>query len=72
MSSGVVTWFHAKKGFGFIEPDDGTPEIFVHSSRILDPERDSLQPGQHVTFEIGHSAKGPQAIQVQIIEPTEE
>ena len=61
--NGTVKWFNSEKGFGFIEPDDGGKDVFVHFRQINrnGDERSSLDEGQKVTFEIGEGQKGPQA-----------
>jgi CspA family cold shock protein len=62
---GTVKWFNAEKGFGFITPDGGGPDVFVHHSAIQVSGYRSLDENQRVTFEITQGAKGPQAEQVQ-------
>jgi len=61
--NGTVKWFNSEKGFGFIEPEDGGKDLFVHFRQVNrdGQERVSLDEGQKVTFEIGQSEKGPQA-----------
>ncbi len=61
--NGTVKWFNSEKGFGFIEPEDGGKDVFVHFRQINrnGDERSSLDEGQKVTFEIGEGQKGPQA-----------
>ncbi|WP_156753804.1 cold-shock protein [Actinokineospora sp. G85] len=61
MAQGTVKWFNAEKGFGFIAPDDGGPDVFVHYSEIQTNGFRSLEENQKVTFEVGQGAKGPQA-----------
>ena len=58
--SGMVKWFSDAKGYGFIQRDKGG-DIFVHHSAILGIGFQTLAEGQHVEFEIGEGAKGPQA-----------
>lgn len=59
MSSGTVKWFNASKGFGFITPDDGSADLFVHHSEIKTDGYASLDENQKVTFEVGQGKKGP-------------
>lgn len=61
MSEGTVKWFNAEKGFGFIAPDDGGKDIFVHYSAIEGGGYRSLDENQRVSFESSQGAKGPQA-----------
>ncbi|NUU25588.1 MAG: cold-shock protein [Streptomycetaceae bacterium] len=68
MAQGSVKWFNAEKGFGFIEQDGGGPDVFVHYSEIQGGGYRSLEEGQRVEFEIGQGQKGPQAMQVRILE----
>ena len=65
MAQGTVKWFNAEKGFGFITPDGGGPDVFVHHSAIQTSGYRSLDENQRVTFEITQGAKGPQAEHVQ-------
>jgi cold shock protein len=65
MPEGVVKWFSAEKGFGFITPDGGGKDLFVHFSEIQTNGYRSLDEGQRVTYEAGESPKGPQATNVQ-------
>ena len=64
MAKGTVKWFNAKKGFGFIAPEDGSKDVFVHYSEIQGNGFRSLEENQQVEFEVGEGAKGPQAQQV--------
>ena len=65
MSTGTVKWFNEKKGFGFIIPDDGGDELFVHYSNITAEGFKSLQEGQKVEYEPGTGRKGPEATNVR-------
>ena len=62
MSTGVVKFFNGSKGFGFITPDDGEKDLFVHISSIEDG---TLYENDKVEFEIGEGQKGPCAVQVK-------
>jgi CspA family cold shock protein len=64
MAQGTVKWFNADKGFGFIQPDDGTPDVFVHHTAIQADGYRTLQENQRVEFTAGQGQKGPQAEQV--------
>ena len=64
MSTGTVKWFNTSKGYGFIAPDDGTEDLFVHYSEIKTEGFASLEEGQRVEFEVGQGKKGPCATQV--------
>ena len=65
MAQGTVKWFNADKGFGFIQPDDGTADVFVHYSAIAAQGYKSLEESQKVTYEVTQGQKGPQAENVQ-------
>jgi CspA family cold shock protein len=65
VAQGTVKWFNAEKGFGFITPDGGGPDVFVHHTAIQTNGYRSLDENQRVSFEIIQGAKGPQAEQVQ-------
>ena len=64
VSEGTVKWFNAEKGFGFIAPDGGGPDVFVHYSAIQASGYRSLEEDQRVSFEVTQGPKGPQAEQV--------
>jgi len=59
MSKGTVKWFNADKGFGFITPDEGSADLFVHHSEIKSDGYATLADGQVVEFEVGEGQKGP-------------
>src|SRR2546421_351035 len=61
MAVGVVKWFNAEKGFGFITPDGGGADVFAHFSAIASNGYRSLDENQRVEFEITQGPKGPQA-----------
>lgn len=64
MSTGTVKWFNADKGYGFITPDEGDKDLFVHHSEIQVAGYASLNDGQKVEFEVGQGQKGPCATKV--------
>jgi cold shock protein len=61
MPTGVVKWFNEAKGYGFISPDDGSRDVFVHFSAIQSNGFKKLEEGQKVEFEVVDGAKGPNA-----------
>lgn len=66
MQSGKVKWFNDSKGFGFISPDDGSSDVFVHFSAIKGDGFRSLAEGQAVDFEVEQGPKGLQATNVNV------
>jgi CspA family cold shock protein len=66
MATGTVKWFNADKGYGFITPDDGTADLFVHFSSIQSSGYRDLKEGQHVEFEPQQGQKGMQAGNVRV------
>jgi cold shock protein len=67
MPQGTVKWFNGEKGFGFIAPDDGSKDVFVHYSAITGSGYRSLDENQRVEFETTQGQKGPQAENVRPI-----
>jgi CspA family cold shock protein len=65
MTQGTVKWFNSEKGFGFIAPDDGSADIFVHHSAIETEGYRSLEENQRVEFTASRGPKGMQADQVR-------
>ncbi|CBA34249.1 RNA chaperone/antiterminator CspA [Cronobacter turicensis] len=65
--TGLVKWFNAEKGFGFITPDNGSKDVFVHFSAIQDNGFKTLEEGQKVSFTVESGAKGPAAANVTAI-----
>ncbi len=66
MTNGTVKWFNDRKGFGFIEQEDG-PDVFVHHSAINSTGFKSLDEGDQVSFDIEQGQKGPAAANVNVI-----
>ena len=65
MPTGKVKWFNESKGYGFIEQDDGSGDVFVHFSAIQEEGFKTLREGQRVEFEIRETPKGLQAVNVK-------
>ncbi|HHF52791.1 MAG TPA: cold-shock protein [candidate division WOR-3 bacterium] len=63
--SGRVKWFDSRKGFGFIELEDGSGDVFVHFTDIEGEGYRTLEEGQRVTFEIEQTDRGPKAVHVK-------
>jgi cold shock protein len=68
MASGTVKWFNDDKGYGFITPDDGGNDLFVHHSNIQMSGFKSLKDGQRVQYEAAKGKKGPEATNVTVIQ----
>ena len=66
MTNGIVKWFNDRKGYGFIERDDGA-DVFVHHSGIDATGFKSLNEGDRVTFDIEQGNKGPAAVNVKVV-----
>lgn len=69
MERGTVKWFDETKRFGFIQPDIGKKDIFVHSSNVETLDQ-ILDEGDRVEYEVGEGPKGPEAKKVKVIEET--
>jgi CspA family cold shock protein len=67
METGVVKWFNAEKGFGFIVPEAGGKDLFAHFSEIQSEGFKSLEENQRVSFVTAQGQKGPQATKIQVL-----
>lgn len=65
MTTGIVKFFNANKGFGFISPEDGSKDVFVHISALEAAGIASLREGQKVSFDVQPDARGPKAVNIQ-------
>jgi cold shock protein len=67
MPQGTVKWFNPEKGYGFIEQEDGSGDVFVHYKQIQSNGFRTLEENQKVEFEIEQGPKGPQALSVRAV-----
>jgi CspA family cold shock protein len=65
MTTGTVKFFNQTRGFGFISPEDGTKDVFVHATAVEQAGMGSLAEGQKVTFDIQPDERGPKAVNLQ-------
>jgi CspA family cold shock protein len=65
VATGKVKWFNERKGYGFIIPDDGSSELFVHHSNIAGQDARPLRDGQAVEYDVAQGRKGPEATNVR-------
>lgn len=68
MATGIVKFFNTTKGFGFIAPDDGSKDVFVHISAVERSDLGYLVEGQKISFDIQQEARGPKAVNLQSAE----
>ena len=68
MATGTVKWFNKTKGFGFIVPDEGEKDVFVHITAVLDSGLQELNEGQKVSFQSIEEPKGLKAVEIAAIE----
>lgn len=66
MATGTVKWFNDQKGYGFIIPEEGGKDVFVHHSNIVMEGHRTLVEGQNVEYEIAEGRKGPEAVDVKV------
>ncbi|MGA9162174.1 MAG: cold-shock protein [Actinomycetota bacterium] len=66
MATGTVKWFSSEKGFGFITPEDGSADVFVHFSAISGEGYRNLEENQKVEYDVTQGQKGPQAANVRL------
>ena len=67
MTQGTVKWFNDDKGFGFITPDDGSEDLFVHQSAIVADGHRTLAEGSKVSFDAERGDKGPRAANIRLV-----
>ena len=66
MATGTVKFFNTTRGYGFIAPDDGSKDVFVHISAVERSGLDQLVEGQKLTFEVEPNARGPKAVNLRL------
>ncbi len=65
MANGTVKWFNSQKGFGFIQPESGDKDVFVHITAVQASGMDTLSDGQAVEFEVEADRRGPKAVNLR-------
>ncbi|UCH73997.1 MAG: cold-shock protein [Rhodospirillales bacterium] len=68
MPTGTVKWFNARKGYGFISPDEGEKDVFVHITEVQNSGLSGLAEGQRISFEVADEPKGLKAVGLAVIE----
>lgn len=71
MATGTVKWFNKTKGFGFIVPDEGDKDVFVHITAVLASGLQELNEGQKVSYEAVEEPKGMKAVELSAVEQSE-
>ena len=66
MPTGTVKFFNTTRGFGFIAPDDGGKDVFVHITAVQQAGMDALNEGQKINFEVQDDARGPKAVDLSV------
>ena len=67
MSNGTVKWYNARKGYGFVEQENGEKDVFVHASAVKAAGLNRLEEGQKISYEIEDSPKGPNAVNIKVL-----
>ena len=67
MTTGTVKFFNTTKGFGFITPEDGSKDVYVHISEVERSDLSDLTDGQKVSFEVQQDTRGPKAVNLQAV-----
>ncbi len=67
MTTGTVKFFNTAKGFGFITPDDGSKDVYVHISAVEGSDLGHLTDGQKVSFDVQQDTRGPKAVNLQAV-----
>lgn len=67
MQSGKIKWFNPEKGYGFIRPDDGSEDIFLHISAVEEAGLDMLEPGQEIKFNLEEKGNKKSAVDLELI-----
>jgi CspA family cold shock protein len=65
---GAVKWYNGKKGYGFVAPDDGSKDIFIHASALRDANIRFLNEGDKIKFTVEQSPKGPSCVAISKVE----
>ena len=66
-STGTIAWFRENKGFGFIHPDDGSDDIFMHATDVVEGDESQLVEGTRVAYQTSGSHRGPKAVKIRVV-----